>query len=157
VTANAVYTVPDVLTGAPSHIAGAPLSLRKAPAPVPAAGAPGATKPGTPANGQAGGQAGGLTAKSLRVRSGLALRSVRRSGISASFLVPAGAKFAQVELRRGSRTVARRVVRAGKAGSRQTVRLSAKRVARGSYTLVVKVGAARNSLGQELTRRVSIR
>jgi hypothetical protein len=75
--------------------------------------------------------------------------------------VPAGTTMVQVELLQGSKPVYLTLVRAGKAGSRQTVRLGGSHLSqllrRGHYTIAVKAGATRSTLGPATSRGLNIR
>ena len=145
--------MPDVGTGAASQIAGAPLSLSKGPA----ASAPvgGATRPAPSAQRPSAAPLTPLRAARLVTRSRVSLRAARRNGIRATFAVPAGARIARVELRRGGRTVVSRTIKV-RGGTRQSIRLSGARLRKGSYRLVVRVGSARNSLGPATVTLVRI-
>jgi hypothetical protein len=67
----------------------------------------------------------------------------------------------EVELLRGTKPMYFSIVRAGKPGSWQTVRLGGSRlnqsVARGHYTIAVKAGNTRSTLGAAATHGLTIR
>jgi hypothetical protein len=156
---NPVFAVPDVSTGAPAHIEGARISIQKSSAGGAAAGpASKATQPGA----QQGASASVIRRVSkLSVPARISLAGAQRTGLRASFVVPDGARVVAVRLSTGKHTVLRSVVSAGKAGTRQTVRLSGaalRRVLRrGRYTLAVSAGPSRTSLGTPVTRTISVR
>jgi len=152
-TATALFTVPDMGTGAASQIAGAPLSLTKGPAPAAPAG--GAIQPAPSSQRPSAAPATPLRAARVVTRSRVALRAARRNGLRATFAVPAGARIARVELRRGGRTVVSRTITV-RGGTRQSVRLSGARLRKGSYRLVIRVGSARSSLGPATVTLVRI-
>jgi hypothetical protein len=149
-----VFAVPDVSTGAPAHIAGVPISLHKARAGKTSGGA---AKPNATQEGRAVGRA---RISSLRVESPISLARARR-GLQASFVVPSGARVIGVRLLLGKRTVLTSVVRARKAGKRQTVRLAGKALRRvlrrGRYTLAVSAGPSRSDLGTPVLRTIRVR
>ena len=126
-TATARYTVPDVSSGAPSQIEGVPLTVTKVPAPAvsaggavqPVAATPDATVPTIARPSSARPVRLGRLVTSSR----LSLAAARRTGIRATFVVPAGARIARLELRRGSRTVVARTISV-RGGARHVVRLS---------------------------------
>jgi hypothetical protein len=170
-----VVAVPDVSTGAPAHIAGVGATVTKSAAPDAPSTQPPASSGGngpSPSSGQPA-PTGGRSVTSgrkparkprvtmLRSASTLKLAAARSNGITVSFRVPAGATMVEVELLHGSKPMYMTVVRAGKAGSRQTVRLSGSRVnrllGRGHYTIAVKAGTSRSSLGAASTLGLSIR
>jgi hypothetical protein len=97
----------------------------------------------------------------LRSATSLKLAAARSHGLTVSFRVPAGATMVEVELLRGTKPMYITVVRAGKAGSRQTVRLSGSRVnqllGRGHYTIAVKAGTSRSTFGAASTLGLIIR
>jgi hypothetical protein len=170
-----VVAVPDLSTGALAHIAGVVDTVKKS-APA-AAKTPGGTsgKPQpTPTGGQhkptgTGGHRGTSIRKpaakpratALRSASSLTLAAARRHGITASFLVPARTTTVEVELLRGTKPLYLTILRAGSAGSRQTVRLGGSRLnqllSRGHYTLAVKAGTSRSTLGAPTTHALTIR
>jgi hypothetical protein len=139
-----VFEVPDVSTGATAHIAAGPaIRLSKT-------AARGGSRP--PANGELAG---------ARVPRRLGLRSARRKGIRASFVVPAGARVVRIQLRRGGTMLLQRVVPAGTAGTRQTVRLRGPRLRRvlhrGRFRVALSAGPSLARLGAPVTRTISIR
>jgi hypothetical protein len=99
--------------------------------------------------------------RALRSASSLTLSAIRSHGLTASFLVPARTKTVEVELLRGSKPIYRTILRAGKAGSHQTVRLGGsrlyRRLRRGHYTIAVRAGTSRSTLGPATTRGLTIR
>jgi hypothetical protein len=173
-TVRPVFAVPDVSTGAPAHIAGPLVSIRKA-FPAIAAGAPqtpavaGGAPAGagrTPTDARRGPGAGVPGARpwvvsAMRAPASVSLTSARRRGLGGSFVVPPGAGVVRVQLQRGGRTVSDRVVPAGRPGARQTVSLSdgpLRRALRpGPYTLVVTPGASRTHLGIPVRSVVRVR
>jgi hypothetical protein len=165
-TVQPVFAVPDVATGAPAHIEGAPISLQKQRSDGQAAGGgAGAGKTGgsapQPGSGSAGSKGAGPQAAKLTVRSPLSLAIARRNGLSASFVVPRGARVVDTRLSFGGRVLLRRVDRARSAGARQTVRFhgaALRRVLRraGRYTLAVRTGSSRNRLGTPLVGAVRV-
>ena len=186
-----VFAVPDVSTGAPAHIASAPRSLKKNAAAVDAGGtadlgagpsaagdATGATTDaatdaatGAPTDATSGPTAGarpgahaatGIAARVSRVRVPSSISLARaRQGLTASFVVPSGARVVDVRLLLGTRTVYRSVVPAGKAGTRQTARINSqalRRVLRGGrFTLALRAGTSRTQLGAPVLRTVRVR
>jgi hypothetical protein len=145
VTVTPVFDVPDVSTGAMAHIAGVPAGLSKSPA----AGAPGHGSRGSSPNAN---RPHAKRVRSLHRPARIRIRTARRKGIRASFVVPSGAKIVRVQLKRARRTVMQRVVPAGTAGSRQRVRLHGPRLRRvlhpGTYRLVVSAGPSLAALGR---------
>jgi hypothetical protein len=146
--------VPDVGTGATAHIAGPATQVSK----VGANAKPGASGP------RHGGSPHGPSAmrvRSLRRPARIGLGSARRNGIRASFVVPTGARVVRVQLKRGGKVKVRRVVPAGTAGSRQTVRLRGPRLRRvlqpGTFRIAVSAGPSRAQLGPPVTRAIVIR
>jgi hypothetical protein len=91
----------------------------------------------------------------------MTLTRARRTGISASFVVPAGVKDVRVELLRGKKQVFRKTVRADRAGKRQTVVLRGKQLRRllrvTTYTVGAQGGRSSSSFGPLSTRRLRIR
>jgi len=158
-TATARYTVPDVSSGAPSQIEGAPLTVTKVPAPAvsaggavqPVAATPDATVPTIARPSSARPVRLGRLVTSSR----LSLAAARRTGIRATFVVPAGARIARLELRRGSRTVVARTISV-RGGARHVVRLSGAHLTKGAYRLVIRVGASRRNLGPATTKQIRI-
>jgi hypothetical protein len=174
VTVDGVYAVPDVSTGAPAHIAAAPVSLQKAadpavddtpPAPEPAppaapSTAPSAPPAGGPAAAPPKAAAGRLTA--IRATKRISLARARRGGIQASFVVPAGAGTVRVRLSHGKRTTYLKFLAARRPGTRQTVHLTgasfARKLQRGRYVLTVTAGPGRAQLlGPAITATVRVR
>jgi hypothetical protein len=176
VTVDGVYAVPDVSTGAPAHIAAAPLSVQKTtgpgdpgvndtpPAPEPAPPTP---PPAAPSPPPAGGPsaapptvtAGRLTA--IRATTRISLARARRGGIRASFVVPAGTEIVRVRLSHAKRTTYLKLLAAGQPGTRQTVHLAGTRFARtlrrGRYVLTVSAGPSRAQLlGPAISATVSV-
>lgn len=151
-TVDAVFAVPDVATGAPAHIAGAPIALRGARAAVPAAGA--ATSSGTAP--ETTPSAKRPVAAAGRAPSRISL-SRAGGGLRATLVVPKGVRVLDVRLLRGKRTLVHRVVRAGRAGTRQTVVLTRKAPARGRYTVAVRSGPSRARLGAPVLRTIRVR
>jgi hypothetical protein len=163
-----VVAVPDVSTGAPAHIAGVGATVTKSAAPdanPQTSASPGGSGQPGPAGGHSGTSPRMPASKPrvtmLRSAAKLTIAAARRNGIPVSFRVPAGATMVEVELLHGSKPVYMTIARAGKAGSRQTVRLSGSRVnrllGRGHYTIAVKAGTSRSNLGAATTLGLSIR
>ncbi|MCW3013360.1 MAG: hypothetical protein JWO02_452 [Solirubrobacterales bacterium] len=153
-TLTPVVAVPDVSTGAPAHIATAPISMQKD-TPGATAGNPPSGAGSTPA-GKA--PVGRITGLHLAHR--LSAPTARRRGITASFLTPADASIVEVQLIRGGTTLYTIVVRA-RPGTRQTIRLSSPKVRRllhpGRYTVRLRAGRSRRELGSPVLRAVVIR
>jgi hypothetical protein len=151
-TVTPVFEVPDVSTGAMAHIAGAAVGLSKL-------RASGASKPGG-GTGSGHGPAA-MRVRSLRLPARIGLRRARRDGIRASFVVPARARVVRVQLKRAGKVVIGRVVPAGNAGSRQTVRLRGARLRRvlerGTFRVAVRAGASRGQLGPPVSGVIVIR
>jgi len=154
-TVTPVFEVPDVSTGATAHIAGAAVQVSKAggnAAPAPKSGGGRRDHPSG---------ATAMRVASLRRPARIGLGSARRNGIRASFVVPKGARFVRVQLERGGKVLMQRVVPAGKAGSRQAVRLRGPRLARvlrrGTFRIGVRVGPSRGQLGPAVSRAIVIR
>jgi hypothetical protein len=138
VSVDGVYAVPDVATGAAAHIAGTPFSLRKQTPAGPVAAAPAAVKLG-----------------GLRTTTRISLGAARTGGITASFVVPTGAKLVRIRLARPGRTALLMIVNAGTPGTRQAVRLEGagvKKLVRGRYAIIVGAGATRTELGKPVLR-----
>jgi hypothetical protein len=173
VTVGGVYAVPDVSTGAPAKIAGAPLSIQHTTVPgdthaPDSPAAPGPGQPGAPpAAGPAAPRAAGPKAiaparvTSMRATAKISLARARRGGIQASFVVPAGARVVRVQLSRGKATAYTKFVAAGSPGTRQTVRVAgsdlARRLRRGAYVLTATAGPSRTQLGAAIKRTVRVR
>jgi hypothetical protein len=168
-TVTPVFAVPDVSTGVPAHIVGVAASVKKAvPAPDtsqrPAPTGGHAQEP-SPTGKPTGGHHPRPTRKprvtGLRSASSLTLAAVRSHGLTASFLVPAGTKTVEVELLHGSKPTYQTILRADKAGSQQTVWLGDSRLyrllRRGHYTIAVRAGTSRSTLGAATTRGLTIR
>jgi hypothetical protein len=157
-TVDPVYAVPDVSTGAPAHITGAPLSLQMAR--VAAPGSPAANSAPTPGGAARGTGRAKPRVSGVRVQSPISLAQAR-GGLRASFVVPGGGRVVDVRLLLGKRTVVHRVVSAGKAGKRQTVVLTGTALRRalrsGRYTLAVRCGASRSRLGTAVLRTIRVR
>ena len=155
-----VVAVPDVSTGAVAHIAGVGAAVTKSAVPATGTSQPVTTNgqgavPPTPHH------AAKLVVTGLRGASNLTLAAARSHGISASFLVPAQARTVEVELLHGSTRIYVSVIRAGKAGVRQTVSLRGvalnRLLRRGHYTIAVRTGTSRSSLGAARTHLHTIR
>jgi hypothetical protein len=173
VTVGGVYAVPDVSTGAPAQIAGAPLSIQNttvpgdtpvpdsppAPAPAQPVAPPAAAPAAPPAAAPKSTAPVGLT--SIRATSKISLARARRGGIQASFIVPAGARVVRVRLSRGKATAYTKFVPAGSPGTRQTVHVAGAGLAhtlrRGAYALTATAGPSRAQLGPAITRTVRVR
>jgi hypothetical protein len=166
---SAVFAVPDVATGSAAHITGVPLSIRKqtvaggvsvTPDPTGQIPGPGGGPPASP-SAPAPAAPAPSRLSGLRATRRISLAAARRGGIRVSFVVPTGASVVRVRLSRGGATVLARVVPAGRAGARQTVRLEssalARRLRRGSYRLGVAAGPSRSRLGRALTANVRVR
>jgi hypothetical protein len=146
-----VFGVPDVSTGAASNIAAGPAaqvtksgtgsSSPSAPAVTPSAPA----TPGGPAVPAV------LRVHSLHAPSRTGIGYASRKGIRASFIVPPGANYVRVELKRGRKLLVQRVVPAGKVGSRQAVRLRGSNVRRvlrvGTFRIAVSAGSTVSKFG----------
>jgi hypothetical protein len=168
-TVTPVFAVPDVSTGAPAHIVGVAASVKKAvPAPDTSqrpAPTDGHAQEPSPTGKPTGGHHPRPTRKprvtGLRSASSLTLAAVRSHGLTASFLVPAGTKTVEVELLHGSKPTYQTILRADKAGSQQTVWLGDSRLyrllRRGHYTIAVRAGTSRSTLGAATTRGLTIR
>ncbi|MEA2383288.1 MAG: hypothetical protein QOH72_3259 [Solirubrobacteraceae bacterium] len=151
VTVGAVFAVPDVATGAPAHIAGAPIVLQMARAAAPAAGATagtGAPRATRSAKRPVAGDASGPSRISLSRAGG---------GLRASLVVAKGTRVLDVRLLRGKRTLVHRVVPARTPGTRQTVVLTRKAPGRGRYTVAVRSGPSRAQLGAPVLRTILVR
>jgi hypothetical protein len=173
-TLGAVFAVPDVATGAAAHIAGQPLAIQKktvggnvsvtppaAPTAVPPV-APPAASPAAPAPaGSAPPAAVPPRLTGVRATAQLSLAAARRTGIRASFVVPAGARVVRVWLSRRGTTTFVKLLKAGSPGTRQTVRLAGadlgRRLRRGSYRISVAAGPSTSSLGHPVATTVRIR
>jgi hypothetical protein len=182
-TVTPVLAVPDVSTGASAHIAGVGASVKKsAPdrnntpgdtsGPQQSAPAPSNT-PGDSGGKQQPGPTGGQRVTSqrkpaakprvttLRSASSLTLAAARTRGITASFLVPAGTRTIEVELLHGTKAIYLLTLPASKAGSSQTVRLGGSRLnkllRRGHYTIAVRAGTGRSTLGAATMHGLTIR
>jgi hypothetical protein len=148
VTLDAVYAVPDVATGAPAHITGAPLAIEKhtvsndvsvtpdTPAP-PVDAAPPAAAPSL----------GRLTY--VRTTSKIYLSKARAGGIRVALYVPSGSHVVRLRLSKGGKTKFVQFVNAAPAGTRQVLHLKGKSLSslhRGVYTLSVSAGPSRSQL-----------
>jgi hypothetical protein len=126
VRVDGVYAVPDVSTGAAARIHGRPLSLEKRTPPA-------------------------IQLAGLRAPSAMALRSVLAGRLTASFIVPTGARYVRARLARPGHTALLVIGPAAAAGSRQTIRLAGpslkKRLVRGRYTITVSAGPTKVRLG----------
>lgn len=162
-----VMAVPDVSTGAQAHIAGVGFTVMKSAPAETKPGQPGATG-GSPSPTQGPGQTGGrgtgqvrTRVTGLRVPSTVTLARARRNGITASFIVPAGARIVRVELLHGKSRLFLTTVRARRAGSTQAIVLHSNRLSRllraGGYTIAVQAGTGGSALGPVTTRSMRIR
>jgi hypothetical protein len=83
-----------------------------------------------------------------------------RKGIGTSFVVPAGAHFVRVELKRGNKVLLKRVVPAGAAGTREAVRFrghSLRNVLRrGTFRIAVSAGATRATFGPSVVAKTVV-
>ena len=149
-TAGAVFAVPDVATGALAHIAGAPIALQMAHAAAPAAGATSSRPPRARPNAKRPVSGTG------RAPSRISL-SRAGGGLRATLVVSKGAHVLDVRLLRGKRTLVHRVVRAGRAGTRQTVVITRRAPSRGRYTVAVRSGPSRAHLSAPVLRTIRVR
>lgn len=164
-TVTPIFTVPDVSTGAPAHIAGVSASLRKAwpPAQTPHSGGPAPAPKGAPAPGHGHRPAPRPRVTALRSKPSVTLTAVRSRGLTASFRVPARARVVEVELLRGGKPMYLTILRVGRGGSHQTqtVRLGDsrlyRRLRRGHYTIAVRAGTSRSTLGAATRHGLTIR
>ena len=95
------------------------------------------------------------TRRSLRLR----LRSVRRSGLRATFVAPDGARVAVARLYRvrgAVRTLLATKRLSVRAGRRRTVRFAGRNLRPGRYLVVLRVGGSRSTLGPAVNVRVRI-
>jgi hypothetical protein len=131
VRVDGVYAVADVASGAAARIHGRPLSVEKR----------------TPA---------AIALTGLRAPSAIALRSVLEGKLTASFIVPTGARYVRARLARPGHTALLVIGPAAAPGSRQTVRLASphlrKRLVRGRYTITVSAGPTKMRLGSPALR-----
>ena len=165
-TVTPVFAVPDVSTGAAAHIAGVGASVKKSASssgagPHPPAGATTAPAPGAGhGTSPTRTRTTEMLVTGLRGASSVTLAGARTHGITASFVVPAGAKAVEVGLLHRTKPVYSTVVRAGKTGSRQAVTLRGNRLSRllrrGRYTIAVRAGTSRSSFGAARTRGLTI-
>ena len=157
VTVQPVFAVPDVVTGAAAHIAGVAVNGDFA------AAAPGQS--GSNAGNQDEPNGAGPAARPEIIRLGgvrtsmrVSLAAARAGRMSASFVVPTGARYVRVRLARSGQTAFSRVLAAGRPGTRQTVRLRGSasalgKLVRGRYTLSVGAGPSKTQLGTQVVRR----
>ncbi|WP_028060737.1 hypothetical protein [Candidatus Solirubrobacter pratensis] len=141
-----VFAVPDVASGAPSHIRGRPFSVYKAtPAPAVAPSQP--ASPAVPA----------IRLRGLLAPSRISLPAVRAGKLKVSFIVPAAARYVRVRLARPGHTALLVIAPAAKPGTRQTVRLSSaalnRRLVPGRYTVTAGAGEFKMRLGSAVLRR----
>src|SRR5262249_61152397 len=137
VTVNAVFAVPDVATGAPSYVFGAPLTIGKRTGTAgPVVAPPLALSPPGPPGSVAG----------LRVPARIGRAHLARGGLRIVFVVPAGARTVRVRLARGRRTAFAELFPASPAASTQLVRVRA-RAGRGAYRLTVSALAGSRRVG----------
>jgi hypothetical protein len=142
-TVQPVFGVPDVSTGAAAHITAGLVSIDKSSAHP---NAQSRTKAAAP-----------VRVRSLRVRARISAAAAARGGLHASFVVPSHARFVSVRLTRHRHTVFHRVLRAAKAGHRQTVRVPrADLRRRGTYVLSVSAGSTRTRLGTPVRKTIRV-
>jgi hypothetical protein len=147
VEANAVFAVPDVATGAPAHLLGAPLEIGKRTGTAgPVVAPPVVLAPPGPPGSVAG----------LRVPARIGRAHLRRGGLRLVFVVPAGARTVRVRLIHGRRTAFAELFPASTPGSTQLVRVRA-RAQRGRYRLTVSAYAGRRRVGAAASARVIVR
>jgi hypothetical protein len=161
-TVQPVFAVPDVSTGAPAHIAGAPMSTEKRSGGQTGGDRSAASGPESQPGAEHARTKGGATRVArLVVQSPVSIGRARRDGLSGSFIVPQGARVIDVRLLLGKRVVLHRRERAWSAGARQIIRLRGVALRpvlrRGRYTLAVRAGASRNRLGTAVLSTVRVR
>jgi hypothetical protein len=153
VTLDAVFAVPDVATGAPAHIEGAPLAIEKKTIAgdvsiTPEAPAPAAAPPAAAAK-----PLGNLAY--LRTTKRIGQSKARAGRIRVAFYVPSGTRVARVRLSKGGKTKYLKVLGAAPEGTRQVVYLKGKSLSslhRGLYTLSVSVGPSQSQLVSSVKR-----
>jgi hypothetical protein len=160
-TVTPVFSVPDVSTGAPAHIAGVTAAVKKSSSSStagrrptttgkpPTTGRPGATNKPRPQHRVSG----------LRVAVAVSTNTVQRHGIEASFIVPSGVHVVQIRLVRGHRTVYTTYATTRKPGTRQTITIpasKAKKLRPGAFTLSIKAGTSPSKLGPAVTHKIKI-
>ena len=172
-TVTPVIAVPDVSTGAQAHIAAAPVTVQKQAAAAGAGAGVSGSGPGAALAGTAGGTGrpgspastptaatGPSRVSGLRAPSRVSARTARGSGITASFVVPAGASTVQLQLLQGSKALYSTAM-AVRPGARRTVRLSSPSLRRllrpGRYTLALRAGTSPQQLGPPLLRGLVVR
>jgi hypothetical protein len=157
-----VVSVPDVSTGTQADIAGVGVTVEKTgPDGTPTSGTtggPGTQPPSATSAGSGAGHSGRptkLSVSGLRL-TGMSLVDARRRGILVSFRVPAGTRIVRVVLLRGKKRVVSTTVHKRGAAGRQTVVLRSSGLSTGSYTVAIRIGASRSSLGPTTMRNVRI-
>jgi len=148
VTVNAVFAVPDVATGKPAHVLGAPLTIGKrtgAAGPTVAPSLPSIAPPALP-----------RSITGLRVPARIGRSHLRRGGLRLVFVVPDGARTVRIRLSQGRRTAFSELFPASAPGSTQLVRVRA-RARRGRYRLAVSALAGRRRVGAAASARVTVR
>jgi hypothetical protein len=108
-------------------------------------------------------QSARLLVRSVSMARRMSARSARRNGIATSFVAPAGTRAADVRLYKtvagtatasARRLILRRTVSA-KAGTNR-IRLRSSKLTTGLYTLEVRVGASRSTLGTASVKRIRL-
>jgi hypothetical protein len=98
-----------------------------------------------------------LRLAALRVVRRMSLGSARRNGVSVALITPSGAKAVRVRLRRGTRTIATVVRRAGSGSALRIVLPSSKKqrraLRRGTYSVQITPGSSTTKLDGETSIR----
>jgi hypothetical protein len=164
-TVTPVMAVPDVGTGASAHIAGVGMTVQKAGSSTESSSSSGAgqSAPANPTTSTATSTATTTkaTARVTAVKAPrkISLASARRYGIKVSFVVPSGVHVVQVQLRERGKSVYTAYVTSHRAGTRQWFTIPAKEAERlhaARYTLAVKAGWSRSTLGTARTGAIRI-
>jgi hypothetical protein len=161
VTLNAVYAVPDVATGAPAHITGAPLAIEKKTVAGDVSVTPDAPAPGAVAGPSAAPAKPALGSLAyVSSTSKINLAHARTGGIRVALYVPSGAHVVRVRLSRGGKTKYLKFLTAAPAGTRQVLHLKGKSLSslhRGVYTLSVSAGPSQSQLVSSVKRPVRVK
>jgi hypothetical protein len=175
-TVTPTFAVPDVSTGAAAHIGGVGVTVQKHAA-TQTSPRPTSTTATPPGSSTAGGvnskppaaqkpstsakkPAAKLRVSAVHAASRLTLTNARRHGIKVSFVVPRDATVVQVQVLRGTKTVLLETIPARRAATRQTVVLKNKKLSNalrsGRYTVSIRTGTSRKTLGTAVSKSVRI-
>jgi hypothetical protein len=159
-TVTPVMAVPDVSSGASAHIAGVGLTVQKAASSSSGASGSASANP-TTSTATSTETTAKATARVTAIKAPrkISLANARRYGIKVSFIVPSGVDIVQLQLRERSKSVYTAYVTSHRAGTRQWFTIPAKAAERlhaARYTLAVKAGWSRSTLGTARTGAIRV-